>query len=133
MQEYLGIDGLPEFVRGCRNIVFGQESQLVREKCIASVQTLSGAGAIRIGLEFLSQYLKAPVYVSNPSWPIHEKMAKRVGLRCEEYPYYSYALKNIDFSKMMQFLKAGENGAIVILHASAHNPTGIDLTQPQWK
>ena len=105
----------------------------MKEKCIASVQTLSGAGAITIGVEFLSQYLKVPVYVSNPSWPIHEKMAKRVGLRCEEYPYYSYELKSIDFYKMMQFLSAGENGAIIILHASAHNPTGIDLTQQQWK
>lgn len=33
----------------------------------------------------------------------------------------------------MEDLKSAPEGAVILLHASAHNPTGVDLTQNQWK
>lgn len=34
---------------------------------------------------------------------------------------------------MMTTLKAAPKGSIVVLHACAHNPTGVDPTQDQWR
>lgn len=34
---------------------------------------------------------------------------------------------------MLQALQAAPNGSVILLHACAHNPTGVDPTQDQWK
>lgn len=34
---------------------------------------------------------------------------------------------------MITFLKQAVPGSYVVLHACAHNPTGFDLTEEQWK
>lgn len=34
---------------------------------------------------------------------------------------------------MLAALRAAPAGSIILLHACAHNPTGVDLTQDQWK
>lgn len=34
---------------------------------------------------------------------------------------------------MMQSIKSAPNGSVVVLHACAHNPTGVDPTQDQWR
>jgi len=33
---------------------------------------------------------------------------------------------------MIADLKAAPNGAIILLHTCAHNPTGVDPTLDQW-
>ena len=39
----------------------------------------------------------------------------------------------LDFDGMLSSLKAAPAGSIILLHACAHNPTGVDPTQDQWK
>lgn len=34
---------------------------------------------------------------------------------------------------MLQALRAAPNGSIILLHACAHNPTGVDPSQDQWR
>jgi aspartate aminotransferase len=34
---------------------------------------------------------------------------------------------------MMKTLTTAPNGSVILLHACAHNPTGVDPTQEQWK
>lgn len=34
---------------------------------------------------------------------------------------------------MVSDLKAADEGSVVLLHACAHNPTGVDPTKEQWK
>jgi hypothetical protein len=34
---------------------------------------------------------------------------------------------------MVSDLKAADEGSVVLLHACAHNPTGVDPTKDQWK
>jgi len=34
---------------------------------------------------------------------------------------------------MTETLKAARAGSVVLLHACAHNPTGVDPTLDQWK
>jgi aspartate aminotransferase len=50
------------------------------------------------------------------------------------YPYFAEATLSLDFDGMLQTLKTeATEGDVVILHACAHNPTGQDLSNEQWK
>jgi aspartate aminotransferase len=39
----------------------------------------------------------------------------------------------LDFEGMMSALRGASPGAMVLLHACAHNPTGIDPSEAQWR
>ena len=42
------------------------------------------------------------------------------------YHYYDPRTHGIDYQGMLEDLHAAPPGAIVLLHACAHNPTGVD-------
>lgn len=50
-----------------------------------------------------------------------------------EYTYFDKATKLLDFAGMMADLEAAPENAIILLHACAHNPTGVDPSKEQWK
>ena len=49
-----------------------------------------------------------------------------------KYRYWDAAGKGLDFDGMMEDLEAAPENAVIILHACAHNPTGVDPTKEQW-
>ncbi len=49
------------------------------------------------------------------------------------YPYFSPQTKGLDFDGMRSGIQNAPEGSIVVLHACAHNPTGVDPTRDQWK
>ena len=49
-----------------------------------------------------------------------------------KYRYFDAATKGLDFAGMVADLEAAPTGSVVLLHAIAHNPTGVDPTPPQW-
>merc|ERR1712014_232120 len=50
------------------------------------------------------------------------------------YSYYMAATRGFDFEGMIKALKEDATpGAHVLLHACAHNPTGVDPSEEQWK
>ena len=52
----------------------------------------------------------------------------------KEYPYYHQPTRSLDFEGMMATLnEQGQQGDVILLHACAHNPTGIDPTRNQWR
>lgn len=51
----------------------------------------------------------------------------------QTYPYFSPSTKGLDFSGMLAAIKDAPQGSIILLHACAHNPTGVDPTKQQWK
>lgn len=60
-------------------------------------------------------------------------MVERVGLKSVEYNYYNPQTKGVDIKGMLSSLEKAEPGSVVLLHACAHNPTGVDPTQEDWK
>lgn len=75
MKEYLPIDGLAGFVTGAQRLLFGENSPAIKEGRIASVQSISGTGSLRVGFEFLGQFLPKTVLISNPTWLNHKSIA----------------------------------------------------------
>jgi len=53
-KEYAPIEGLADFLKGARGVLFGFDHKDVNSGRVASSQTLSGTGALRIIGEFLA-------------------------------------------------------------------------------
>ena len=109
-------------------------SSLIISSVSISLQGLSGTGSLRIGAHFLHQVLgKNTVYYSNPTWPNHPCIFDGAGFTdLRQYRYWDTENRNLDFSGMVEDLGQAPSGAVVILHACAHNPTGLDPTKEQW-
>lgn len=133
--EYAGIQGIDAFIANVMKLAYGENSQLLKDGCVAGAQSLSGTGSLRLGFEFLSQFFpekNVEVYVPNPTWPVHNTIPGRVGYKVKQYRYFDPKTKGLDFTGMLEDLDKAANGQIVLLHVCAHNPTGVDPTQDQW-
>jgi aromatic-amino-acid transaminase len=125
---YLPIDGLAAYDKAVQGLVFGKEDQR-----IVTVQALGGTGGLKIGTDFLRRVAPASeVWISEPSWENHRQIFEAAGFAVKSYPYYDPATKGLDFEGMKRALSALPAGAIVVLHACCHNPTGVDLTKENW-
>ncbi|SLM40748.1 aspartate aminotransferase [Lasallia pustulata] len=135
--EYLPIAGLPDFTSAAQKLILGADSPAIKEKRVTTLQTISGTGAVHLGALFLRKFLPRPtdqpIYVSSPTWANHHQIFTNVSLPLANYPYFNPATKMLDFTSMLSALSSAPPGSIVLLHACAHNPTGIDPTQSQWK
>lgn len=50
-----------------------------------------------------------------------------------QYRYWSPERRGLDYEGMMEDLRKAPEDAVVVLHACAHNPTGCDPSQEQWR
>ncbi|KAL4956259.1 pyridoxal phosphate-dependent transferase [Aspergillus filifer] len=138
--EYTAIEGDRAFLPIARDLMFGFDSQSTLEQeaakaRIGTVQTVAGTGANHLGALFLKTHMKPKtVWLSNPSWANHLTIWELAGVPRKTYPYYSAATRSFDFEGMMSTLESeGQEGDVVLLHACAHNPTGLDPNKEQWR
>ena len=132
-RNYLPIDGLAAYDRAVQELVFGKEFAAVREKRIVTVQAIGGTGGLKIGADFLRQITPlSEVWISDPSWENHRQLFEAAGFTVRSYPYYEPKTHGLDFAGMRSALDRLPAGAIVVLHACCHNPTGVDLSPEHW-
>lgn len=132
--EYLPIAGLPAFTSAAAKLILGTDNQVISENRVASIQTISGTGANHLGALFLAKFWKgAKVYVSNPTWANHAAIWQNVGVEVEQYPYWDAKSRGLDFDGWKKTLETCPERSLILIHACAHNPTGVDPTQDQWK
>lgn len=131
--EYAPITGVPTFVERAQVLAFA-DAPAVQEKRIASSQSLSGTGALRVAADFLSRFAPSKkILVPNPTWGNHLNIFRDAGLDVGRYAYYDAPRNALDFGGLLKDLNAASENTIVLLHACAHNPTGIDPTVEEWK
>ncbi|KAH0650189.1 hypothetical protein KY284_030101 [Solanum tuberosum] len=134
VKEYLSITGLADFNKLSAKLIFGADSPVIKENRVTTVQCLSGTGSLRVGAEFLARhYHEHTIYIPQPTWGNHPKIFTLAGLSVKYYRYYDPATRGLDFQGLLDDLTAAPSGAIVLLHACAHNPTGVDPTIDQWE
>ncbi|HZV67180.1 MAG TPA: amino acid aminotransferase [Telluria sp.] len=132
-RTYLPIEGLAAYDKAVQELVFGADSPIIQEKRAVTMQAIGGTGALKIGADFLQRFAPgSDVYISDPSWENHRALFESAGFKVNNYTYYDAVTHGVDFSGMMASLKAMPRGAIVLLHACCHNPTGADLSAAQW-
>ncbi|KAL2479786.1 Aspartate aminotransferase 3 [Abeliophyllum distichum] len=134
VKEYLPITGLADFNKLSAKLIFGADSLAIQENRVTTVQCLSGTGSLRVGAEFLARhYHERTIYIPQPTWGNHPKVFTLAGLSVKTYRYYSPNTRGLDFQGLLEDLGSAPAGAIVLLHACAHNPTGVDPTSDQWE
>ncbi|XP_004291203.1 PREDICTED: aspartate aminotransferase, cytoplasmic [Fragaria vesca subsp. vesca] len=134
VKEYLPIVGLAEFNKLSARLILGADCPAVNENRVTTVQCLSGTGSLRVGGEFLARhYHERTIYIPTPTWGNHIKVFTLAGLSVKTYRYYDPATRGLNFQGLLEDLGAAPAGAVVLLHACAHNPTGVDPTLEQWE
>lgn len=141
--EYLPITGLADFTSAAARIILGAESKAIAEKRLTSVQSLSGTGALHLAALFLRHNYKSKtpesdddlplVYLSAPTWANHTQMFQFAGFKTATYPYWDASTKTLDIEGYLSAIESAPEGSIFVLHAVAHNPTGLDPTPEQWE
>ncbi|XP_013163432.1 PREDICTED: probable aspartate aminotransferase, cytoplasmic [Papilio xuthus] len=135
LHEYLPVLGLEQFTSASVSMLLGEDNPVIAEGRAFGVQTLSGTGGLRVGAEFLNKHLKyTTFYYSNPTWENHHLVFMNSGFtQPRSYRYWNAETRAIDFDGLIADLKGAPENSVIILHACAHNPTGIDPTHEQWE
>lgn len=130
---YLPMDGLAGYKKACQDLLFGNDSQIVKDGRVATIATLGGSGALKVGADFIHEWFpNAKCYVSNPTWANHIGIFEGAGIEVAKYPYYDAQTIGVKFDEMCEFFKGLNENDVVLLHPCCHNPTGVDLTNDQW-
>ncbi|HVN45867.1 MAG TPA: amino acid aminotransferase [Steroidobacteraceae bacterium] len=132
-KSYVAPAGSAAFNQAMEQLVLGATHPAVQAGRVRSVQTPGGCGALRLGAELIRA--AAPdsvVHVSTPTWANHTPLLAGSGLRLERYPYFDAAGGGVQFEAMRANFERLPPRAVVLLHASCHNPTGADLSAEQW-
>ncbi|CAD5205734.1 unnamed protein product [Bursaphelenchus okinawaensis] len=133
-KEYTTIAGIPEFTANAIKLALGNDSKVIAEKRNATVQSISGTGALRFGAEFLNKFFPNKViYQPTPTWGNHIPIFKFAGLDVKQYRYYDKSTCGFDEAGALEDISKIPKKSIILLHACAHNPTGVDPTKDQWK
>ncbi|GFR59837.1 aspartate aminotransferase [Elysia marginata] len=132
--EYLPVAGLPDFRSAALGLLFGSDHKVITENRVEGFQALGGTGALRLAAEFSKKVLQFDtVYVSSPTWGNHKGVFKAAGFsNIKEYRYWDAESRGLNLPGMLEDLMAAPPKSMVILHAVAHNPTGVDATKEQW-
>jgi len=133
-KEYAGITGVPDFTKAAALLAYGPDSAAISEGRVAITQSISGTGALRIGGAFFQRFWPSKaIYIPTPSWANHKAVFSDCGLEVKQYRYYNKDTIGLDFDGMVEDIKNMPKGSVVLLHACAHNPTGVDPTEEQWR
>ncbi|MBN9422253.1 MAG: aromatic amino acid aminotransferase [Candidatus Accumulibacter sp. 66-26] len=133
-RPYLPMEGAADYRAAVQTLLFGADSAALKAGRIATIQTIGGSGALKVGADLLKRYFpRSEVWVSNPTWDNHRSIFDGAGIAVHDYPYYDAATGGVAFAAMLETLNGLPAQSIVLLHPCCHNPTGVDLSQAQWR
>ncbi len=130
-KEYLGIVGDQEFNKLAIQLALKASNPALERT--TTVQALSGTGALRVAANFLKKFNPKPIWLPKPSWGNHTPIFGHAGLEVKGYRYYDEKTIGLDIEGMLDAISKIPEGDTILIHPSAHNPTGVDPTQDEWR
>lgn len=132
--EYLAISGFEPFLKESAKVILGPDSPAIKNDLVISQQSLSGTGALHLAGAFLKAFFAGnhTIYLSKPTWANHNQIFTSLGLKVATYPYWDAENKKLDIDGYLNAIESAPKGSIFLLHACAHNPTGLDPTPQEW-
>src|SRR5450830_1943394 len=131
-KSYIGGHGDLRFGSLLNELVMGADSPLIAAQRVGATQTPGGTGALRLSADFIAHCLPGRgIWLSDPTWPIHETIFAAAGLKIGHYPYVD-SDNRLNVEGMLAALEQVPQGDVVLLHACCHNPTGFDLSHDDW-
>ncbi|XP_038214616.1 aspartate aminotransferase, mitochondrial isoform X2 [Zerene cesonia] len=133
--EYAPIGGETSYTDAVAKLAFGENSPVLQNKSNVTVQTLSGTGALRLGFEFITKhYAKTKeLWMPTPTWGNHPQICNTLNLTHKKYRYYDPKTNGFDLKGAIEDISKIPEGSIILLHACAHNPTGVDPRPEEWQ
>lgn len=129
-KTYTALAGEPAFAAALGKMIL---ADTVGTERISAAATPGGTGAIRQAFELIRLASpNATVWVSDPTWPNHVSVLAYLGMPMRSYRYFDAETRGVDFAGMMEDLRGIKSGDVVLLHGCCHNPTGANLTLPEW-
>ena len=133
-RPYLPMEGAANFRSAVQALLFGADHPAIKAGRVATIQGVGSSGGLKVGADLLRRYFPdSKIYRSDPTWDNHRAVFEGSGHSCETYPYYDPATGGLRFDALLAHFKALPLRSVVVLHACCHNPTGVDLTQDQWR
>ncbi|EIW71671.1 hypothetical protein TREMEDRAFT_15869, partial [Tremella mesenterica DSM 1558] len=136
-QDPLPIHGHAGFVESGLTLAYGAESSVIRHNRISAVQAPSLTTALRIAATFIAHYpgqiLQNPIYHPNITTRETVTTLRESGLELRSYTFIDRKTVQVDWDSMRQELQDTSPGSAVLLYAGGFEPTGMDLTDVQWK
>ncbi|SAF30829.1 aromatic-amino-acid aminotransferase [Enterobacter cloacae] len=130
---YLPMEGLNTYRSTIAPLLFGADHAVLAQKRVATIQTLGGSGALKVGADFLKKYFPdSGVWVSDPTWENHVAIFEGAGFKVATYPWFDSETNGVRVEALLEKLNTLPERSIVLLHPCCHNPTGADLTNAQW-
>ncbi|MFY7116455.1 aromatic amino acid transaminase [Enterobacter cloacae complex sp. SHL020] len=130
---YLPMEGLNAYRNTIAPLLFGADHAVHAQKRVATIQTLGGSGALKVGADFLKKYFPdSGVWVSDPTWENHVAIFEGAGFNVATYPWFDSETNGVRVEALLEKLNTLPARSIVLLHPCCHNPTGADLTNAQW-
>lgn len=132
-KNYLPIDGDNDYIRATLKLIFGELHPIISEKKVFAAATVGGAGALRLGAEFLRTLVGQRIHLSDPTWINHKNIFSRSGMEVSTYPYFDYHSCRLNFPALTEAIQKMPKGSIILLQGCGHNPTGVDPSTSQWQ
>ena len=130
-KSYVALAGDPAFGDAMVSLVLGDA---VPRDAVAAAATPGGTGAVRQAFELIRlANPDARIFVPGPTWPNHLSILKYLDMPTVTYRYFDAVTGGVDFAGMQEDLSGLHTGDVVLLHGCCHNPTGANLTLPQWQ
>ena len=132
-KPYLPMEGSEPMRSAVQALLLGARHEALSSRRVATLQTVGSSGGLKVGADFIRRWLPdSQVWVSDPTWDNHRAMFEGAGMAVNLYPYYDASTGGLAFEAMLSHLQTLPERSVVLLHACCHNPTGVDLTRPQW-
>jgi len=133
-KTYLGPPGVAGFNQAIGEVIFGEDSEALRQGRIRTVQTPGGTGALRVAAELIKVAApEAELWASDPTWANHLALFPGAGVTMHSYPYFDAENSSLRFDEMVQALQQRGSGDMVLFHACCHNPCGVSPDPEQWQ
>jgi len=131
-KSYLGSSGADSFNQHIQRLTFGEEAGASER--ITTLQTPGGSGSLRVAAGVILRAKEdVAIWAGEPTWANHIPLLGSAGVQMKSFPYYDADKKCIRFDEMLEALAKIPAGDIVLLHGCCHNPTGMDLSEEQWR
>ena len=119
--------GIPEYRHAVTDLIFPDD-----QTPVASIATTGGTGALAINLRLLLLLNpKMQLCIPSPGWANYAPLCRMAGISFQEVPVLEQNTMN--HHAIMEWVKKTPGPCTVLLQAGCTNPTGIDLTETQWK
>lgn len=131
-KSYLGSSGADPFNQSIQRLIFGNEAG--ESDRITTLQTPGGSGSLRVAAGVILRANEdVSIWAGKPTWANHIPLLGSAGIEMKSYPYYDAEKKHICFDEMLSAINKIPAGDIILLHGCCHNPTGMDLSEDQWR